>query len=63
MTLTPTPLEITEGLEQLRPLEHGMKIRVAIVDYQGRTHGSVDAPEDVAVIEAIIAREGELVTS
>ena len=61
VTLTPTPLETAEGLEQLRPLEHGMKIRVAIVDYQGRTHGSVDAPEDVAVIEKIIAREGELV--
>ncbi len=61
VTLTPTPLETAEGLEQLRPLEHGMKIRVAIVDYQGRTHGSVDAPDDVAVIEGIIAREGELV--
>ena len=61
VTLTPTPLEIAEGLEQLRPLEHGMKIRVAIVDYRGRTHGSVDAPEDVAVIEGIIAHEGELV--
>ncbi|MDE2030402.1 MAG: 3-deoxy-manno-octulosonate cytidylyltransferase [Alphaproteobacteria bacterium] len=59
--LTPTPLEQTEGLEQLRALEHGMKIRVVIVDYKGRTHGSVDAPEDVAVAEAIIAREGELV--
>ena len=62
VTLTPTPLETAEGLEQLRPLEHGMKIRVALVDYKGRTHGSVDAPEDVAVIEGIIAKEGELVS-
>jgi 3-deoxy-manno-octulosonate cytidylyltransferase (CMP-KDO synthetase) len=54
------PLELTEGLEQLRALEHGMKLRVTIVDYRGRTHGSVDAPEDVRVIEDIIAREGEL---
>ena len=59
--LTPTPLEQAEGLEQLRALENGMKIRVAIVDYKGRTHGSVDAPEDVPVVEEIIAREGELV--
>jgi len=61
VTLPPTVLEMAEGLEQLRPLEHGMKIRIALVDYRGRTHGSVDAPEDVAVVEAIIAREGELV--
>ena len=59
--LAPTPLEQAEGLEQLRALENGMKIRIAIVDYRGRTHGSVDAPEDVAVIEEIIAHEGELV--
>jgi 3-deoxy-manno-octulosonate cytidylyltransferase (CMP-KDO synthetase) len=62
VALAPTPLEQTEGLEQLRALEHGMAVRVAIVDYRGRTHWSVDAPEDVAVAEAIIAREGELVT-
>jgi len=61
MDLSPTPLEQAEGLEQLRALEHGMKIRVALVDYKGRTHGSVDAPEDVALVEAVIAREGELV--
>jgi 3-deoxy-manno-octulosonate cytidylyltransferase (CMP-KDO synthetase) len=59
--LSPSPLEETEGLEQLRALEQGMTIRVAVVDYRGRTHWSIDAPEDVAVAEAIIAREGELV--
>ncbi len=58
--LTPAPLEKTEGLEQLRALEHGMIVRVAVVDYQGRTPWSIDAPEDVAVAEAIIDREGEL---
>jgi 3-deoxy-manno-octulosonate cytidylyltransferase (CMP-KDO synthetase) len=58
--LAPTPLEQTEGLEQLRALESGMSIRVAIVDYRGRTHWSIDAPEDAAVAEKIIAREGEL---
>ncbi len=60
ITLPPSPLEQTEGLEQLRALENGMKIRIAIVDYKGRTHGSVDAPEDIALVEQIIAREGEL---
>lgn len=60
--LPPTPLELSEGLEQLRALEHGMKVRVAIVDYRGRSHGSIDAPADVQVVEEIIAREGELVT-
>ena len=57
------PLEAAEGLEQLRALENGMKIRVALVDYKGRTHGSIDAPEDVALVESIIAREGELVSA
>ena len=54
-------LEKAEKLEQLRALENGIPIRVVTVDYHGRTHGSVDRPEDVAVVEAIIAREGELV--
>jgi 3-deoxy-manno-octulosonate cytidylyltransferase (CMP-KDO synthetase) len=62
IALPPSPLEKAEGLEQLRALENGMKIRVVLVDYKGRTHGSVDAPEDVALAEAIIAREGELIT-
>lgn len=55
------PLEKAEKLEQLRALENGVPIRVVEVDYQGRTHGSVDVPTDVAYIESIIAKEGELV--
>ncbi len=55
------PLERSEKLEQLRALENGIPIRVVEVDYLGRTHGSVDRPEDVAFVESIIAREGELV--
>lgn len=53
--------EKSEKLEQLRALENGIPIRVVEVDYKGRTHGSVDRPEDVAFIESIIAKEGELV--
>jgi 3-deoxy-manno-octulosonate cytidylyltransferase (CMP-KDO synthetase) len=60
VALAPTPLEETEGLEQLRALENGMTVRVALVDYRGRTHWSIDAPEDLAVAERIIEREGEL---
>jgi 3-deoxy-manno-octulosonate cytidylyltransferase (CMP-KDO synthetase) len=59
--LEQTPLEIAEQLEQLRALENGIPIKVALVDYKGRTHGSVDTPEDIPVVEEIIAREGELV--
>jgi 3-deoxy-manno-octulosonate cytidylyltransferase (CMP-KDO synthetase) len=55
------PLERAEKLEQLRALENGIPIRVVEVDYRGRTHGSVDRPEDVSFIESVIAREGELV--
>lgn len=62
ITLPPSPLEICEGLEQLRALENGMKIKVAIVDYRGRSHGSVDSPADVKLVEDIIAREGELLS-
>jgi 3-deoxy-manno-octulosonate cytidylyltransferase (CMP-KDO synthetase) len=53
-------LEKAEKLEQLRALENGIPIRVVEVDYRGRTHGSVDRPQDVAIVERIIASEGEL---
>lgn len=53
--------ESSEHLEQLRFLEHRVPIKMVPVDYRGRTHGSVDRPEDVEHIEQIIQREGELV--
>ena len=59
--LEATPLEKLEGLEQLRALENGIPIRVVFVDYQGRTHASIDSPEDVARVEKIIEKEDELV--
>ncbi len=59
--LSPSALESAEGLEQLRALEHGIPVHVFLADYQGRTHWSVDYPSDVAIVEAIIEREGELV--
>jgi 3-deoxy-manno-octulosonate cytidylyltransferase (CMP-KDO synthetase) len=50
-TLPPTPLEKTEGLEQLRALEHGVRIRVLLTP-----HGSigVDTPADVDRLAAYL---------
>ena len=60
VALPPSPLEETEGLEQLRALEANMDIKVIKVDYRGRTHHSIDSENDVRIAEDIIAREGEL---
>lgn len=54
-------LEAAEKLEQLRALENGIGVKVVEVDYRGRSHASVDSPEDVARVERIIKEEGELV--
>ena len=61
VSLSPTPLELAEGLEQLRVIENGIPMKIVPVDYKGRTHWSVDHPEDVAIVEKIIKNEGELV--
>ena len=53
--LTPTPLEMTESLEQLRALEHGYKIKVIKTDC--RLIG-VDTPEDLERVRAVIENEG-----
>ena len=42
--LKPSPLELTESLEQLRWLQHGYKIRVAMTEFS--TIG-IDTPEDL----------------
>jgi 3-deoxy-manno-octulosonate cytidylyltransferase (CMP-KDO synthetase) len=60
LQLPPGAFEQIEQLEQLRALEHGIPIRVTLVDLQGRSLASVDNPEDVQAVEAIIYREGEL---
>lgn len=61
VALPPTPLELAEGLEQLRALEHGLGVRVVEVDLRGRSTIAIDAPTDVARVEAAIAAEGELI--
>jgi len=61
VNLKPGKLEEVEGLEQLRILENGRKLKVVLTDYKGRTPCSIDNIEDIALAEEIIAREGELV--
>jgi len=51
-----TPAERTEGLEQLRVLEHGFFIRAAVVE--GWHSVPVDVPADVARVEAALAARG-----
>lgn len=47
-TLPPTPLQLHEDLEQLKVLEHGYSIQVAIVKEGGI---GVDLPEDIQKVE------------
>ena len=48
----PTPLEKTEKLEQLRALEHGVRIKVLKAT---RPSLGIDTPEDAAKFEAMLA--------
>lgn len=52
VALTPTPLEARERLEQLRALEHGMRIDAAIVD---TVPLGVDTPHDLARARELLA--------
>jgi len=52
VALAPTPLERLEKLEQLRPLEAGLRIGVALV---GPVDPGVDTPADVLRVEEILA--------
>jgi 3-deoxy-manno-octulosonate cytidylyltransferase (CMP-KDO synthetase) len=49
----PTLLETAESLEQLRALEHGVKIRVILVKHLSV---GVDTPEDAATIEHLLSK-------
>ncbi len=61
LDLPEAEMEDAEKLEQLRALYHDIAMYVVPVDYQGRTHGSVDSPEDVTRLEVLIEKEGELI--
>ena len=51
--LRPVPLELTEGLEQLRPMSHGYRIRVVDVD---ENSVEVDTPEDLKRAEKYLKK-------
>jgi 3-deoxy-manno-octulosonate cytidylyltransferase (CMP-KDO synthetase) len=51
-TLSPTPLEQTETLEQLRALEHGVRIRVVVTPHVSL---GVDTPADVTRLTTYLA--------
>ncbi len=49
--LEPVPLELTESLEQLRALYHGMRIRVVTTDYESL---GVDTEEDLERVRTLL---------
>jgi 3-deoxy-manno-octulosonate cytidylyltransferase (CMP-KDO synthetase) len=50
-----------EGLEQMRFLENGYKIKTVDVDYRGRRSSSgVDSVEDIKQVEDILNEFGEI---
>lgn len=53
--MPPTPLEMKEKLEQLRALENGMRIAVAVVPPETTGGGGIDTPEQY---EAFVSRMG-----
>ncbi len=55
ITLPRTPYEQAEALEQLRALEHGFPIAVGKIS--GWHSTPVDVPEDIAAVEARLAKE------
>ena len=52
------PLEVLEGLEQLRFLEQGRPVLCVEVQARGRQFWELNNPSDVAVIEAMMAQVG-----
>ena len=56
VALPPAPLEQRERLEQLRALEAGMRIDLALVETAAR---GVDTPADLERVRAIFAGKGK----
>lgn len=60
VSLPPHPLELTERLEQLRPLAHGVSIGVAVVAAGGE--GGIDTEEDLRRADALFASLSKTIT-
>jgi len=58
VTLAPGPLERWEGLEQLRFLENGEPVLCVEVEARGARFWELNNPEDVALIERVLAERG-----
>ena len=54
VALPQTPAELSEGLEQLRALEHGYRIQTTIIE--GWSSQPVDTPSDLPKVEAQLAQ-------
>lgn len=52
------PLEVLEGLEQLRFIEQGRLLLCVEVEARGRQFWELNNPSDVPVIEAMLAKQG-----
>lgn len=48
------PLEMLEGLEQLRFMERGLRVRCILVEGKGRVFWELNNPEDVPRIETVL---------
>jgi 3-deoxy-manno-octulosonate cytidylyltransferase (CMP-KDO synthetase) len=52
--LSPTPLQLAEDLEQLKVLEHGFRIKAAIVECECM---DVNTPEDIKKVEQLLCKQ------
>ncbi len=57
--LPPSKYEKLEGLEQLRLIENGMRIRCELVEAAPVSSSGIDTPEDIARAEMLIAEHGD----
>lgn len=54
VSLPSTPLQLMEDLEQLKVIEHGFRIKTAVVEHASI---GVDTPEDIAIVESYLQKE------